>query len=74
MHLNIVGVAHLPMPEVLCHSTMGDLSGFLVKLHDVAINASKEHNTIIYFSTLKEICQVTGTVLFSPPPPPHPHL
>jgi hypothetical protein len=42
MNLDIDGVAHLPIPVVLCHSTTGDPSWFLVELHDDAINASKE--------------------------------
>ena len=42
MYLNIDGVAHLPIPEVLWHSANWGLSGLLVKLHDHAVNASKD--------------------------------
>jgi hypothetical protein len=42
MYLNIDGVAHLPIPEVLWHSANWGLSGLLVKLHDQAVNASED--------------------------------
>jgi hypothetical protein len=42
VNLHVDGVAHLPIPEVLGDKTPGNLSWLLIKLHDDAVNASKE--------------------------------
>jgi hypothetical protein len=42
VYLNIDGVAHLPIPEVLWHSTNWGLPGLFVELHDDAVNASED--------------------------------